>query len=57
MKKDDDQKALEAEIDAQILLLKRLLAERYDRRGPVRPHEPEQRSGFDRRARSAPVKE
>lgn len=57
MENSDDQKTLEAKIDAQILLTKRLLHERHDRRGPVRPHEPEQRSGFDRRARSAPAKD
>lgn len=57
MGKSEDQQVLESRIDAAIRETQRLLHERHDRRGPVRPHEPEQRGGFDRRARVAPAKD
>jgi hypothetical protein len=57
MAKSDDQKALEAKIDAGIAETQRLLHDRHDRRGPVRAHEPENRGGFDRRAKVQPAKD
>lgn len=54
---DDQAKEILRKIDAGIAETERLLHQRHDRRGPVRPHEPEQRDGFDRRARVVPVKE
>jgi hypothetical protein len=48
---------LEATIDARIAETRRLLHARHDRRGPVRPHDPERRDGFDRRAKVSPAKD
>ena len=57
MGKSEDQQVLESRIDAAIRETQRLLHERHDRRGPVRPHDPEQRGGFDRRGKVAPAKD
>jgi hypothetical protein len=49
----EKQRALERKIDADIEAARVLIFQRHDRRGPVRPHEPEQRGGIERRARVA----
>lgn len=50
-------KALEDQVDAAIAQTQKLLHQRHDRRGPIKDHDPENRSGFDRRAKVSPMKE
>lgn len=57
MKKTAKQAKLEAAVDAAIAKTAKLLHQRHDRRGPIKEQTPENRSGFDRRALVAPVKD
>lgn len=46
---------LNKKVDADIAALEEALRKKYDRRQDAQQHEPEQRGGFDRRARVAPL--
>jgi len=48
---------LNRKIDAAIAAVEEALRQKRDRRQNMQQHDPEQRNGFDRRARSAPAKD